>query len=146
MARVRVLSQPNMKWTGVTNSIANFRGTGHRIGNKAKQRTKQAKAAALQAPNTRSRSHLLTNARRQCQYRSALNRRQVEEKKDGRLHDLMHVTITATEELWSYHKRFALASKRRHQDLQAKKPSSSSLLFGAGNGAPGPSLWVGSRT
>lgn len=51
------------RWTGYTNNIANFRGTGHRIGNKAKQRTKQAKAAALQAPKTSSRSHLLTKAR-----------------------------------------------------------------------------------
>ena len=33
-----------------------------------------------------------------------------------------------------------------HVDLQAKKPSSSSLRLGAGNGAPGPSLCVGSRT
>ena len=51
--------------TGYTNKMANFRGTGHKIGNKAKQRTKQAKAAALQAPKTSSRSHLLTNAERE---------------------------------------------------------------------------------
>ena len=51
--------------TGYTNNIANFRGTGHRIGNKAKQMTKQAKAATLQAPKTSRRSHLLTNARKE---------------------------------------------------------------------------------
>ena len=47
--------------TGYTNRIANFRGTGHRMGNKAKQRTKHAKAARLHAPKTSSLSHLLTN-------------------------------------------------------------------------------------
>ena len=54
------------KWslrTGHTYKIANFLGTGHRIGNKAKQRTKQAKAARLHAPKMSSRSHRLTNAR-----------------------------------------------------------------------------------
>jgi len=50
------------KRTGHTNKIANFRGTGHRMGNRAKQRTKQAKAARLHAPKTRRRSHLLTKA------------------------------------------------------------------------------------
>lgn len=49
-------------WTGYTNKIANFRGIGHKIGNKAKQRTKQAKAARLHAPKTSSLSHLLTSA------------------------------------------------------------------------------------
>ena len=58
------LSPAKSEWTGCTNNIANFRGTGHRIGNKAKQRTKQAKAAALQAPKTSSRSHRLTKARK----------------------------------------------------------------------------------
>lgn len=62
-------SPSKIKRTGYTNNIANFRGTGHRIGNKAKQRTKQAKAAALQAPKTSSRSHLLTNARKEVSVR-----------------------------------------------------------------------------
>ena len=42
--------------------MANFRGTGHSIGNKAKHRTKQAKAAKLHAPKINSRSQRLTNA------------------------------------------------------------------------------------
>ena len=58
----------------------------------------------------------------------------------------MHVMITAASELWPYHKRDSLGWKRRNVDSQAKKPSSSSLRLGAGNGAPGPSLCVGSRT
>lgn len=67
-------------------------------------------------------------------------------EKNGRLHDLMHVTITAAQEFCSYHKRLSLGWKGKHVDLRAKKPSSSSLRLGAGNGAPGPSLCVGSRT
>lgn len=47
--------------TGYTNKMANFRGTGHRMGKRAKQSTKQAKAAKLHAPKTSSRSHRLTN-------------------------------------------------------------------------------------
>ena len=58
----------------------------------------------------------------------------------------MHVTITAAQEFCSYHKRLSLGWKGKHVDLRAKKPSSSSLRLGAGNGAPGPSLCVGSRT
>jgi hypothetical protein len=45
--------------------MANFLGVTMRTGNKAKQMTKQAKAARLQAPNTSSRSHLLTASARQ---------------------------------------------------------------------------------
>jgi hypothetical protein len=44
----------------LTYKMANFLGVTMRTGNKAKQITKQAKAARLQAPNTSSRSHLLT--------------------------------------------------------------------------------------
>ena len=44
----------------LTYKMANFLGVTMRTGNKAKQMTKQAKAARLQAPNTSSRSHLLT--------------------------------------------------------------------------------------
>lgn len=44
--------------------MANFRGTGHNIGNRAKQRTKQAKAARLQAPKMSSRSQRLTNVKK----------------------------------------------------------------------------------
>ena len=66
--------------TGYTNNIANFRGTGHRIGNKAKQRTKQAKAAALQAPKTSSRSHLLTNARKEVSVRICAKSRESRSK------------------------------------------------------------------
>lgn len=40
--------------------MANFRGLRDRTGNKAKQMMKQARAARLQPPNTRRRSHLLT--------------------------------------------------------------------------------------
>lgn len=64
-ADTRLFPAKSSKWTGYTNNIANFRGTGHRIGNKAKQRTKQAKAATLHAPKTSSRSHRLTNARKE---------------------------------------------------------------------------------
>lgn len=35
---------------------------------------------------------------------------------------------------------------RNRDNLRAKKPSSSSLLVGAGSGAPGPSFEVGSLT
>jgi hypothetical protein len=44
----------------LTYKMANFLGVTMRTGSKAKQMTKQAKAAKLQAPNTSSRSHLLT--------------------------------------------------------------------------------------
>lgn len=64
-AGTRLFPVKSREGTGYTNKIANFRGTGHRIGNKAKQRTKQAKAATLQAPNTSRRSHLLTNVRKE---------------------------------------------------------------------------------
>lgn len=43
-----------------TYKIANFLGTGQRMGKRAKQRTKHAKAARLHAPKTSNRSHLLT--------------------------------------------------------------------------------------
>ena len=46
----------------LTYRMANFLGVTMRTGNKAKQMTKQAKAARLQAPNTSSRSHLLTSS------------------------------------------------------------------------------------
>jgi hypothetical protein len=40
--------------------MANFRGLSERTGKRAKQMMKQARAARLQPPNTRRRSHLLT--------------------------------------------------------------------------------------
>lgn len=46
---------------GYTYNIANFRGLNDKTGNKAKQITKQAKAARLHAPNKSNRSHLLTD-------------------------------------------------------------------------------------
>ena len=60
----------------------------------------------------------------------------------------MHVTTTAVQELGSYHKRLSLVSREEGfpVDIHAKKPSSSSLRLGAGRGAPGPSLVVGSLT
>ena len=62
----------NVHWGGeglrnmefLTYKMANFLGVTMRTGNKAKQMTKQAKAARLQAPNTSSRSHLLTASAR----------------------------------------------------------------------------------
>ena len=51
-------------WNFLTYKMANFLGVTMRTGNKAKQMTKQAKAAKLQAPNTSSRSHLLTASAR----------------------------------------------------------------------------------
>lgn len=54
---------------GYTNRIANFRGFSDRTGKRKKQITKQANAAALHAPKTRSRSHLLTTIRVHRQYR-----------------------------------------------------------------------------
>lgn len=48
------------EWCGGTYKIANFRGLMANTGSNAKQMTKQARAAKLQAPNTRRRSHLLT--------------------------------------------------------------------------------------
>jgi hypothetical protein len=57
-------------WTGYTNKIANFRGTAQRRGNRAKQRTKQAKAAKLHAPKTSSLSHLLTNTQEEVSVKS----------------------------------------------------------------------------
>ena len=88
------------KWTGYTNKIANFRGTGQRIGNKAKQRTKQAKAATLQAPKTSSRSHRLTNARKDVSVKICARVGQRRGGMNGRVHDPMHVMITATLEVW----------------------------------------------
>lgn len=59
----------------------------------------------------------------------------------------MHVTITVVQELWAYHKRLSFSEREKGSvDVQAKKASSSSLRLGAGNGAPGPSLLVGSLT
>jgi hypothetical protein len=43
-----------------TYKMANFRGLMAKTGSKAKQMTKHARAAMLQAPKTRRRSHLLT--------------------------------------------------------------------------------------
>ena len=91
--------------------MANFRGTGHRIGKSAKQRMKHAAAATLQAPKTRSRSHRLTDTRiRYVSRRSPLEGRRVEGgyAPAERLHDLMHVITTAVQELVSHHKRFKL--------------------------------------
>jgi hypothetical protein len=51
-------------WNFLTYKMANFLGVTMRTGNKAKQMTKQANAAKLQAPNTSSRSHLLTASAR----------------------------------------------------------------------------------
>ena len=56
-----MLESRKEKRSGYTNKMANFRGTGHSIGNKAKHRTKQAKAAKLHAPKINSRSQRLTN-------------------------------------------------------------------------------------
>ena len=59
----------------------------------------------------------------------------------------MHVIATAVQELYSYHKRISLDwGMLSKGDLQAKKPSSSSLREGAGSGAPGASFDVGSLT
>ena len=57
-----VLESRTKKRPGYTDKMANFRGTGHNNGNKAKHRTKQAKAARLHAPKINSRSQRLTNA------------------------------------------------------------------------------------
>jgi hypothetical protein len=43
-----------------THKIANFRGFSDKTGKSAKQMMKQARAARLQPPKTRRRSHLLT--------------------------------------------------------------------------------------
>lgn len=45
---------------GETYNMANLRGRRERTGNRAKQITKQARAAKLQPPNISMRSHLLT--------------------------------------------------------------------------------------
>lgn len=50
-----------------TYNIANFRGFRDSTGKRAKQMTKQTRAAALQAPKTSRRSHLLTVVRVHCQ-------------------------------------------------------------------------------
>ena len=57
---------------------------------------------------------------RKCQYGSALNRKS-RGAKNGRLHDLMHVTITVAWELWSYHKRLLLSWKRRRVGLTSEE-------------------------
>lgn len=55
-------SKPNKRegGSGYTYKMANLRGLSDRTGNKAKQMTKQARAAMLKAPKTSSRSHRLT--------------------------------------------------------------------------------------
>lgn len=52
---------------GNTNSIANLAVATAKNGRKAKQRTKQTKAATLHAPKMSSRSHRLTVVQRSCQ-------------------------------------------------------------------------------
>ena len=65
---------------------------------------------------------------------------------------MLRVTKTATQELGGHHRPrscqiiLAIQRQRGLLDSQAKKPSSSSLRLGAGNGAPGPSSEVGSLT
>lgn len=73
-----------------TYSIANFRGLSDKTGNKAKQIMKQARAARLNAPNMRSRSHLLTAKR----ISSVHSNRVFSGMLGGRVHDHMRV-ITA---------------------------------------------------
>ena len=55
------------------------------------------------------------------------------------MHDLMRGITTGVQVLVLHHRRLA-------RDSRAKKPSSSSLRLGAGSGAPGASLCVGSLT
>ena len=61
------------------------------------------------------------------------------------MHDLMREIETVVQEPCCCHGRLS-SGVGDHIDLQAKKPSSSSLRVGAGNGAPGASLLVGSLT
>ena len=61
------------------------------------------------------------------------------------MHDLMRRITTAVQEPCHCHRRLS-SRVDDGVDLQAKNPSSSSLRVCAGNGAPGPSLLVGSLT
>ncbi|KAI9814421.1 MAG: hypothetical protein M1827_003277 [Pycnora praestabilis] len=101
--------------------MANFRGLSERTGKRAKQMTKQANAPTLHAPNTRSLSHLLTILEDQHAPRGRRNWGSITTSR----------TLRSSQDMQYY--------------SQANHPSSSSLRFGAGSGAPGFSA-VGSLT
>lgn len=133
-----------------TYRIANRRALKASIGKRAKQITKQTSAATLHAPNIISRSHLLTTT---SEYHVSITVStrpfQPGARLSGQLHDTMRVTTTGTQELGASSQGRPTTDgqiQRARLDLHAKKPSSSSLRLGAGNGAPGPSSWVGSLT
>lgn len=136
-----------------THRIANFRGTGHRIGNRAKQSTKHARAATLHAPKTSNRSQRLTKtgpSRCQCQCPRSYAQKVESVQNGGRKGKGMQERTAAR----SYAGEGMEARRtcrnslcclvqwagRLVLDLHAKKPSSSSLRLGAGKGAPGASL------
>lgn len=134
--------------------MANFRGTGHRIGKRAKQSTKHARAATLHAPKTSNRSQRLTNAAPRSismERYTARKGKCVKQEQEG-YDGLQERTVARSDaghqiprasRAWFLITQ-ALGSSTPHS--QAKKPSSSSLRLAAGNGAPGASLCVGSLT
>ena len=92
-----------MRGKAFTHNMANFLGLIERIGNSAKQITKQARAAKLQPPKMIILSHVDSTSRVRCQF--------------------MQVILERTPTVPA--------------DYSPNQPSSSSLLFGAGSGAPG---------
>ena len=106
----------SQKKVRVTYNIANFLGFNDSTGKSAKQMTKHASAARLHPPKIRRRSHRLT-ARIVCQHGDGMDSRTTER----------------------------VCTERGRANLRANQPSSSSLLLGAGSGAPGAS-WVGNET
>lgn len=89
---------------GYTNRITNLRRWNARTGKRKKQITKQVKAAALHAPKTRSRSHLLTVIREHRQYKVRIS---TQSRSVNLFHNNetyvrcmtgLHVTITAVQD------------------------------------------------
>jgi hypothetical protein len=117
--------------------MANLVGFTAIIGKSAKQITKHASAPRLHPVNNRIRSHLLTGG-----YGQYLDHAHVIEDEAAVLH-ITHGPGNAACREWEVRK---ICDKLwKTGDLHANQPSSSSLLLGAGRGAPAPSV-VGSLT
>jgi hypothetical protein len=135
-----------------TYRTTNFLGRTERTGSRAKQMTKQATAARLQTAKIISRSQRLTGEHRTF-VSLMVSHRTVERRPrccshGKQRHDTRAHMPRCKGERGCHARcvrRRAGTKARRPGDSQANQPSSSSLLLGAGRGAPGPSV-VGSWT
>ena len=95
-----------------TNNIANFRDCTSKTGNKAKQITKQAKAARLHPPKMSSRSHRLTATHRQQTSVQIFARRSMF-KRSAMIKQTENdpMITTAAQEVWSHHMRVPYSLK-----------------------------------